>query len=184
MRSVKCVRSSVLACWDIVVGGRGVGRKLPRIPCAFLTRTTIMASACPSCGLTFNDSTSVLKHMNHRFSSCHIWFERDSPPPGTPPPPDIDTTFSSNYFPGAGHVYGSGPGFLGRFQGDINAGARSTNMYYPFLSKGEWEVAAFLSCSGLSMKLINKFLSLSLVHFGAMSNAILLIITPSVRSLD
>ena len=60
-------------------------------------------------------------------------------------------------------MYGCGPGFLGWFQDNKNAEARSTNLYYPFLSKGEWEIAAFLSRSGLSMKLIDEFLSLSLV---------------------
>jgi hypothetical protein len=52
---------------------------------------------------------------------------------------------------------------MGWFQGDENAEARSTNIYYPFLSKGEWEIAAFLSRSGLSMKLIDEFLSLIMV---------------------
>ena len=160
-----------------------MGRKLPKVPCVFLTHATTMVSVCPACGLTFCDDTSVLKHMNHRFSSCHIWFERDSPPPtDKPPPPDVNTIFSSDHFPGAGHIFGSGPGFLGQFQGDTNAGARSTNIYYPFLSKGEWEVAAFLSCSGLSMKLIDKFLSLSLVRFRVMSNFRVLMVTTHVRS--
>ena len=55
---------------------------------------------------------------------------------------------------------------MGWFSSDEDAEARSTNPYYPFLSKGEWEIAEFLSCSGLSMKIIDKFLSLSLVsHF-------------------
>ncbi|KAF9643516.1 hypothetical protein BDM02DRAFT_3063785, partial [Thelephora ganbajun] len=34
---------------------------------------------------------------------------------------------------------------------------------HPFLSKGEWELAGFLSCSGLLMKLIDDFLSLDLI---------------------
>ena len=136
-----------------------------------LPRATTMGAACPNCGLIFHDNTSVLKHMNHRFSSCHIWFTRDSPSPPDTPPPD---TPPSNYFPGAGHVFGSGPGFLGWFQGDTNAGARSANLYYPFLSKGEWEIAAFLSRSGLSMKLIDEFLTLSLVGCEFTSNVMTL----------
>ena len=154
-----------------------------RKPCIWLTRTTTMASTCPNCGLTFHNDTAVLKHMNHRFSSCHTWFTRDSPPPDTQPPLDTDTStpsdtsLSSDYFPGAGHVFGSGPGFFGSFQGDPSAGAWSPNLYHPFLSKGEWEIAAFLSCSSLSIKLINELLSLSLVGYQITSNAMMLILS-------
>lgn len=125
-----------------------------------------MASTqCPNCRLAFHNSSAVLKHMNHQFSSCHLWFTRDlpSPPLDTPRSPDTPTSASSHYFPGAGCVFGLGPGFLGWFQGDENADAWTSNLYYPFLSKGEWEIAAFLSRSGLSMKHIDEFLSLSSV---------------------
>ena len=144
--------------------------EIPRVRFTLASVTT-MASACPNCGLTFHDSSAVLKHMNHRFSSCHVWFTRNPPTPvsniPTPPPilPESHKSPSSYYFPGAGHVFTSGPGFMGWFQGDTNADARSSNLYYPFSSKGEWEIAAFLSRSGLSMKLIDEFLSLSLVSY-------------------
>lgn len=104
--------------------------------------------------------------MNHRFSSCHLWFSRDlqqpSPPVGGFPSAHAESTFS-HHFPNAGHIFGSGPGFLGWFHNDVDADARSSNPYHPFLSKGEWEIARFLSCSGLSMSVIDAFLSLSLV---------------------
>ena len=121
------------------------------------------SAACPNCGLTFKNHTSVLKHMNHPYSSCHRWFANTSQPP-PPHPHDLPGAYASHYFPDAGHVFDAGPGFLGWFHNDENAGARSANPYFPFLSKGEWEIAGFLSRSGLSMKLIDKFLSLSLVH--------------------
>lgn len=121
---------------------------------------------CPNCGRVFKDTSAVLKHMNHRYSSCHRWFtDNQQPPPPAPHSPDTEAS-TSYYFPGAGHVYGSGPGFMGWFSGNENAEARSVTPYYPFLSKDEWEIAEFLSCSGLSMKLIDKFLSLNAVsHF-------------------
>lgn len=124
------------------------------------------SSACPNCGRIFKDSSAVLKHMNNRFTSCHNWFtDNERPPPPPPHPPDIEIS-TSHYFPGAGHVFGSGTGFMGWFSGDEDAQARSVNPYHPFLSKGEWEIAEFLSRSGLSMRLIDKFLSLSSVsHF-------------------
>lgn len=103
--------------------------------------------------------------MNHRYTSCHRWFIKN--PQSSLCPPDTHDTHatsgSSDYFPDAGHVYDSGPGFLGWFHDDEDAAARAANPYHPFLSKGEWELAEFLSCSGLSMKLIDKFLSLSYV---------------------
>lgn len=140
--------------------------KLPKIPDTPLTLTATATMAgpatCPNCGRVFKDDSAVLKHMNHRYGSCHVWFVNNPPtsPPQDPPP---DTGSHSTYFPNAGHVHASGHGFLGWFHIDKDAAARSTNPYYPFLSKGEWELAEFLSCSGLSMKLIDKFLSLSLV---------------------
>ena len=138
------------------------GRKLPNI---FMDSTSRShAWACPNCRCVFKNSSAVLKHMNHRYSSCHLWFSKDhqQPPPHMVHSSGTHTKSPSNYFPNAGHVFDSGPSFLGWFYNDKNASARSNNLYHPFLSKGEWEVAKFLSCSGLLMKLIDKFLSLSL----------------------
>ena len=138
-------------------------RKLPRV---LMDSTTWgRARTCPNCNRVFKNSSAVLKHMNHRYSSCHLWFSKDpqQPPPRMEHSPDTHAKSPSHYFPNAGHVFDSGPGFLGWFYNDGNANARSNNLYHPFLSKGEWEVARFLSCSGLSMKLINEFLSLNLV---------------------
>ncbi|KAF9643411.1 hypothetical protein BDM02DRAFT_3132451 [Thelephora ganbajun] len=91
-------------------------------------------AVCPNCRLIFKDSSAVLKHMNHHYSSCHLC-----------------------------HIFDLGPGFLGWFRDDEDAEAQSRNPYHPFLSKGEWELAGFLSCSGLLMKLIDDFLSLDLI---------------------
>lgn len=140
-------------------GGEEVAEKSQR---TLQQPATMAPAACPSCGCIFNNDSAVLKHMNHRYTSCHLWFVNNSQPsPRSQHPPHTQT--QSFHFPNAGHVYDSGPGFLSWFHNDQDATTRSTNPYHPFLSKGEWEVAEFLSCSGLSMKLIDKFLSLSLV---------------------
>ena len=118
----------------------------------------------------FANESSVLKHMNHRVSSCNSFFLRGNPLPTdpntlphTPLTPDNPTSHSTT-FPDAGFVYGRGDGYMGTFQEDTHAAERSSNLYYLFQSKGEWEVASFLSQSGLSMKRIDEFLSLSLVR--------------------
>lgn len=116
---------------------------------------------CPNCGMGFANETSVLKHMNHRFSTCKTFFLHGKPLP-THPIPDPPSTHPK-VFPDAGSVYGRGDGYMGTFYGDTYANERTSNPYFPFQSKGDWEIASFLSSSGLSMKRIDEFLSLSLV---------------------
>ena len=62
-----------------------------------------------------------------------------------------------------GFVCSHGDGFMGTFYNNTHAEERASNIYFPFQSKGEWEIASFLSSSGLSMKRIDDFLSLSMV---------------------
>jgi hypothetical protein len=127
-------------------------------------------SRCPNCGMEFLSETSVLKHMNHRHSSCKLFFLRGDPlPTGFSTPPHTpsalpDPPSRSHDFPDAGRVYGRGEGFMGWFGSDVYAAERVSNEYYPFESKGEWELASFLSQSGLSMKRIDEFLSLNMVR--------------------
>jgi hypothetical protein len=66
-------------------------------------------------------------------------------------------------YEGAARKYGRGTTFLQRFDSDQYAQARKTNLYYPFASRDEWELAAFLLRSDLSLASINSFLSLKLV---------------------
>ena len=56
--------------------------------------------------------------------------------------------------------YGAGVTFMSEFGRDQYAAERVENLYYPFASKGEWELAAFLLRSNLSMASIDSFLSL------------------------
>ena len=68
-------------------------------------------------------------------------------------------------YEGAAKEYGTGGTmFMREFDGDQYAGERVTNLYYPFASRDEWELAAFLLCSNLSMASIDLFLSLNLVR--------------------
>ena len=55
--------------------------------------------------------------------------------------------------------------FMTQFDQDPYAAHRSKNLYYPFASRGEWQLAFFLTSCGMSMNLINQFLRLELVHF-------------------
>lgn len=66
-------------------------------------------------------------------------------------------------FPNAAHEWGAGETFMGKFDLDDFADQRKKNLYYPFASREEWEMAAFLLRSGMSMALIDDFLNLQTV---------------------
>ena len=139
-----------------------------RLVCSPQTRL-MPAAKCPNCGMGFESESSVLKHMNHRYSSCSSFFLHGVPfPTGPSPLPQTPfappTTSYSVPFPDAGHAYGRGDGFIGSFFNDKYSDERTSNLYFPFQSKGEWEIASFLSQSGLSMKQIDEFLALDLVR--------------------
>jgi len=53
--------------------------------------------------------------------------------------------------------------FMDRFDDDRYSGFRTTNIYYPFSGKDEWELGSFLLSSGLPMRKINDFLRLKMV---------------------
>lgn len=58
-----------------------------------------------------------------------------------------------------------GETFMDKFDNNEHAGKRSSNLYYPFATRSEWELAAFLLRSNLSMSSIDEFLKLDLVWF-------------------
>ena len=64
---------------------------------------------------------------------------------------------------GAAKEYGRGTTFMEKFDCDQYVEERKMNLYYPFASRDEWELAAFLLRSDLSMASIDSFLSLKLV---------------------
>jgi hypothetical protein len=66
-------------------------------------------------------------------------------------------------FPGAAKTYGRTKSFMDKFNDDQYSAFRTTNVYYPYTGKNEWELASFLLSSGLSMRKIDNFLQLKMV---------------------
>jgi hypothetical protein len=66
-------------------------------------------------------------------------------------------------YPGAAQTFGRAATFMDIFDADLHAETRQQHLYYPFASREEWQLAAFLLRSGLSMNSIDKFLKLDLV---------------------
>ncbi|KAG2028780.1 hypothetical protein BDR03DRAFT_1019358 [Suillus americanus] len=68
-------------------------------------------------------------------------------------------------YDGAGACYSQdGSTFLDLFDADEYAECRVDNLYYPFASKEEWEIADYLLRSSLSMAAIDEFLKLSMIQ--------------------
>ncbi|KAG1884411.1 hypothetical protein F4604DRAFT_1919615 [Suillus subluteus] len=63
-------------------------------------------------------------------------------------------------YDGAVKIYGVGMTFMKNFNSDEYAAERVDNPYFPFASKPDWEMAAFLLRSELSMVDIDKYLRL------------------------
>ncbi|KAG2106894.1 hypothetical protein BD769DRAFT_1675747 [Suillus cothurnatus] len=70
---------------------------------------------------------------------------------------------AEEWYEGTGTCYSQdGTTFLDIFDADEYADCRKDNLFYPFASRNEWEVANFLLRSPLSMAAINEFLALSM----------------------
>lgn len=69
------------------------------------------------------------------------------------------------FHPVAADTYGTGKTVMEQIQhSDQYAKQRDRNIYHPFVSKEDWEMAAWLIESGLSMAEIDKFLHLTIVR--------------------
>lgn len=78
--------------------------------------------------------------------------------------------FYTDFYPGAAQILsGKGQTFLDNFDEDQYADERKNNLFYPFLSQEEWELASFLLQSSLSMAAIDQFLSLQAVSLENLS---------------
>jgi hypothetical protein len=66
-------------------------------------------------------------------------------------------------YDGAATTFGPGTTFMQQFECDEFAEERTQNLFYPFASRAEWELAAFLLRSDLSLAALDTFLSLNLV---------------------
>ena len=84
------------------------------------------------------------------------------PGPGTTSPGSV------KYFPGASQIYPGGKTFMDQFFSDKHGELRRENLFYPFASQQDWQIASWLLRSRLSMAAIDSFLSMDLVsciHF-------------------
>ncbi|KAI6130714.1 hypothetical protein EDD16DRAFT_1700677 [Pisolithus croceorrhizus] len=77
--------------------------------------------------------------------------------PGTPSVGKVE------YFLGASQCYPSGRTFMDNFFSDEHGELHKDNLFYPFTSQQDWQVASWLLCSHLSMAAIDSFLSLDLI---------------------
>jgi hypothetical protein len=93
----------------------------------------------------------------------------DDDAPGAPTIPETTNMAASlqdcysEPFPAASETFGRGKTFMDRFDSDQFMSERKANLYYPFASEMEWELASFLQRSCLSLKAINQFLALKMV---------------------
>jgi hypothetical protein len=77
---------------------------------------------------------------------------------------EVPGGFFVEEYPGAAKIVSqTGTTFMDDFDADIHAGERQKNIFYPFASRDEWQIASYLLRSGLSMSAIDDFLSLELV---------------------
>jgi hypothetical protein len=82
----------------------------------------------------------------------------------TPEPPTTQDELCIERYPGPhAVVYEPGETFMDKFDKDTHASKRSINLFYPFKSKKEWELASFLLQSRMSMVEIDRFLGLTMV---------------------
>lgn len=149
---------------------------------------------CPSCAKCFKDETTLLQHLNQPSGRCTSLQDdivtlaththglaqafsgsttNDSIDPALDEPIFHDNRMSEgaeeealhrDFFPEAGQTYGDGPTFMDLFNSDHHASKRINNVYYPFRTRGDWEMGSWLLRSDLSMRAINDFLKLEKVR--------------------
>jgi hypothetical protein len=73
-----------------------------------------------------------------------------------------------DYYKGAAKTYGRGDTFLDKFHKDQYREERQSNLYYPFASADEWELASYLTRSNMTIADTDEFLNLRLVCFIAL----------------
>lgn len=76
---------------------------------------------------------------------------------------EIHPHLTKDVYPDSGTIREQGPTFMDVFNQDTFSEQRKGNLYYPFASRDEWDLASFLLQSNLSMAMIDRFLSLKIV---------------------
>ena len=84
---------------------------------------------------------------------------------GVGPTSDSTEPYPAELYPGAAQTYGHGQTFMDRFNADEFSCYRDNLPYYPFASQDEWELAAFLLRSDLSMSALDEFFKLATVTY-------------------
>src|ERR1700730_10009097 len=89
----------------------------------------------------------------------------DASPVATSPVPTTSTSTSTRriYHPRPPVDFGLGAKLLQAMDQDQHAEYRKENLFYPFASCAEWELASWLSDGSLSQKMIHQFLRLEYV---------------------
>jgi hypothetical protein len=75
-----------------------------------------------------------------------------------------DIHHHTEYFLGASKVFSKGDTYMDLFNENDHTDAQEMNLYYPFASHPEWELASFLLKLDLSRGMIDEFLKLQLVN--------------------
>lgn len=130
---------------------------------------------CLFCSHTFSTQKDANIHTSLMSCSKNQCLHTPQPakPPELPPPPaTVSNTAPASpegpcraYYPGAARVVGKANTALDDFNEDTYAKERSTNLYYPWSSREEWQLARFLLGSSMSLAEIDEYLRLELVSF-------------------
>ncbi|KAJ7922514.1 hypothetical protein B0H13DRAFT_2230452 [Mycena leptocephala] len=86
--------------------------------------------------------------------------QNDDAPMEDAPVPDEGPV--KDYYPGTAKTCGRGDTFMDGFHKDEYASERERNLYYPFASAEEWELAAFITKCNMTIADTNEFLKLRL----------------------
>ncbi|KAI6102451.1 hypothetical protein EDD16DRAFT_1716026 [Pisolithus croceorrhizus] len=81
----------------------------------------------------------------------------------SPSGPSTPSVGKVKYFPGTSRCYPGGRTFMDNFFSDEHGELHKDNLFYPFTSQQDWQVASWLLRSHLSMAAIDSFLSLDLI---------------------
>ena len=134
-----------------------LSQAIPKLPIIHDTRQACTSEAVNDMQMEFDDFPDDNRMDIH--DMLNDTQESDLQPTGTTSPENIEN------FPGASQSYPSGKTFMDQFFSDKHSELHQENLFYPFASQEDWQVASWLLRSRLSMAAIDSFLSLDLVSY-------------------
>lgn len=143
----------------------------PRVACRFIISddAPILASQLPNFPVSPSPPSPTTDAMDVDPPDAPD-VQHDASGDGTHPaePTSADWDLCSSPYTAEFHknrpkTYGCGNTFIDDFNKDQFSQQRTINLYFPFASKSEWQLAQFLLQSNLSMAATNTFLALDLV---------------------